>query len=70
MQQVLMIKINACIFKIKGNNLSLIINKSNYILFHSLKRSLDNVHINLNNTTIASVQQTKFFGVTINERMN
>ncbi len=53
------------------NKLSLNIDKTNYMLFHSPHRTIDiNVCIKLNNRAIVCVDQTKFLGVIIDKHIN
>ena len=53
------------------NKLSLIVNKTNYILFHSHQQKLlTQIKLTIDNITIEQTNKTKFLGTIINQHFN
>ena len=54
----------------KCNKLSLNINKTNFILFHSKQNTIDPICLNIDGKELSRVKSTKFLGVFIDESVN
>ncbi len=54
---------------LKTNKLSININKSKYMIFHTFRKKVNNVKIKMNNTTINRVNEFNFLGLTIDENL-
>ncbi len=55
---------------LKYNKLSLSIGKSKYMIFHNLKKNVENMHFKIENTYIERVKEFDFLGLIINEYLN
>jgi hypothetical protein len=55
---------------LKLNKLSLNINKSKYIIFHTLRKTIKPIKLKIEQTQIEQVHEFNFLGLTINEHLN
>ncbi len=55
---------------LKANKLSLSIEKSKYMIFHTLQKNVAQLRLKIDNTLIDRVYEFNFLGLTINENLN
>ncbi len=55
---------------LKVNKLSLNVNKSKYMIFHTNRKQVNPLHLLIDNTTIERALQLNFLGLTLDENLN
>ena len=70
LQDLLNIELHKVVTWLKCNKLSLNINKTNFILFHSNKKPVNNFTLKIDGRELERVKSTRFLGVLLDEALN